>query len=49
MPTTETSTRPITESTVCEQPGRVDTSRAEPVELEILVEEISIDGMCGVY
>lgn len=27
----------------------VDTAEETPVEEELLVEEISIDGMCGVY
>lgn len=26
-----------------------NTAAAEPVEAEALIEEVSIDGMCGVY
>jgi len=37
-------TEPITEDTV----ETVDEPTAE-AEVEVLVEEISIDGMCGVY
>ncbi|HBW19302.1 MAG: mycofactocin precursor MftA [Streptosporangiaceae bacterium] len=29
--------------------GDPDTSQGPPVSEELLVEEISIDGMCGVY
>jgi mycofactocin precursor len=30
-------------------PGRPDASAADLVEEDLLVEDVSIDGMCGVY
>lgn len=42
-----TVTEPTAETV--EQPTDVDTSEDTPVEDDVLVEEISIDGMCGVY
>ena len=43
----ETSTE-STETTV-NHPGPADDAEAALVEDELLIEEISIDGMCGVY
>jgi mycofactocin precursor len=31
------------------RPGSQDEPEAEPVVEDLLVEEVSIDGMCGVY
>jgi mycofactocin precursor len=39
--------QPIADSEVA--PTDEDTHADDPVEEELLVEEISIDGMCGVY
>ncbi len=44
------STPPATERDVVDAPEHADAEVAEElVEDELLVEEISIDGMCGVY
>ncbi len=50
-------TDPITDETAAAAPGAdapgagTDTgvAEADPVEAELLVEDVSIDGMCGVY
>ena len=45
-----TDTPPQTETALDEiAPSRVEAEDATFVEDELLVEEISIDGMCGVY
>ena len=38
-----------TTSTTVEADEVAETAEIEPVEEELLVEEVSIDGMCGVY
>jgi mycofactocin precursor len=38
-----------TEPDECPDPEREQRPEDEMVELELLVEEVSIDGMCGVY
>lgn len=50
MSTAETIT-PNTDNSAPHGAGgpRADEVDTKPVELEVLVEEISIDGMCGVY
>ena len=39
----------VTDTTTEGEPIEADAPDAELVEEELLVEEISIDGMCGVY
>ncbi len=39
----------ITESTTSAETDETAEESAESPEVEVLVEEISIDGMCGVY
>jgi mycofactocin precursor len=41
----ETTTTTLVET----QPAAIELAETELVETELLVEEISIDGMCGVY
>lgn len=49
MPTTDT-TIATDDTAVRDESGRgAQGMQDKPVELEVLVEEISIDGMCGVY
>lgn len=49
MSTTEAITRSTTDD-AAERPQSANSlPAAEAAEVEILVEEISIDGMCGVY
>jgi len=40
---------PDTTTATTERPAEIPAEEAELVEDEMLVEEISIDGMCGVY
>lgn len=50
MSTTETTTPTADNGELQGTRGHRDEAvDVKPVELEVLVEEISIDGMCGVY
>jgi mycofactocin precursor len=40
---------PMTEPVVEEQPPPVEEAPEDLVEEDLLVEDVSIDGMCGVY
>jgi mycofactocin precursor len=40
---------PDTTTATAERPAELPAEEAELVEDELLIEEISIDGMCGVY
>jgi mycofactocin precursor len=40
---------PVTESVAVEEPPAVEAPLEELVEDDLLVEDVSIDGMCGVY
>ena len=45
-------TDPITDETTADTTGTgtdAPVSATDPVEAELLVEDVSIDGMCGVY
>jgi mycofactocin precursor len=44
-----TVAEPILDATDLDAHAEVEADEAELVEEELLVEEISIDGMCGVY
>jgi len=46
---TELLDRPAEQATDLRQPEVADPQPDEVVDAELLVEEISIDGMCGVY
>ena len=41
--------RPHTDSEPLEQPADRERNEDELIESELLVEDVSIDGMCGVY
>lgn len=43
------TTAPDVESAALEQPADRDRTEHELVEADLLVEDVSIDGMCGVY
>ena len=48
MPSHQNVNRPVPATAVLEKPT-VEVSLDELVEADQLVEEVSIDGMCGVY
>jgi mycofactocin precursor len=48
-PSDDTQTVPAATDDESQQPAPVVSSDEELVESELLVEDVSIDGMCGVY
>ena len=45
----QTNATALEESTTLMGAAESETNETEPIEADLLIEDVSIDGMCGVY